>query len=90
MKYRLCLNFLLAIQENCWRIASTIGTDTGEILSKQHQFCFGGFFLATLQSHLGGSGSLVSSSFFKIYSRGVWHRHSGMAKATQSGAMNSS
>lgn len=36
VKYRLCLNFLLAIQENCWRIAS--GTDTGEILIKQHQF----------------------------------------------------
>lgn len=82
VKYRLCLNFLLAIQENCWRIAS--GTDTGEILIKQHQFWGGvGGGEATLWSHLGRSGSLMLSSFFKIYSRGVWHCHSGRAKATQ-------
>lgn len=37
MKYRLCVNFLLAIQEDCWRIASTSGTDIGAILIKQHQ-----------------------------------------------------
>lgn len=91
MKYRLCVNFLLAIQEDCWRIASTSGTDTGAILIKQHwgALFWGWFFLATLQSHLGGSVSLVSSDFFEIYTRGVWHCHSHRPKETQSGTVNS-
>ena len=48
-----------------------------------------GVFLATLQSHLGGSGSPMSSRFFKIYARGVQQHRSGRAKATQNGTMNS-
>lgn len=76
MKCRLCLNFLSAVQENCWRIIAAGGTDTDEVLLKQNSTDVG-VFLAILLSLWNGSGTQVSSGFFRIYAREVLHHYSG-------------
>lgn len=89
VKHRLCLSCLLALDGGLYL---AVGQTPVKLRLRSTSFGFRVLFwlvifiLATLC--LGGSGSLVSSSFFKNCTREVCHHHSG-AKTSQSGKMSS-